>query len=220
MSSENLSKSGSNQTVKKRAYCSSCQRPEKACICQFTCDVQNSINVLVLQHPSEVKQTKGTVSLLAQSLDKIDILVGEDFSTSMELAQFIEQNSPCYVLHPNEQATSLTEVSNGQINGQSIKGLIIIDGTWKKAYRMYQLTKPLQQLPSLALPDNIECFYHIRKTKKQQALSSFEACVHALALLEQDQAKYQQMIDNFIRFNQFQLSFTPSHHQLNGKSEQ
>ncbi|GLX86590.1 DTW domain-containing protein [Thalassotalea loyana] len=205
----------------KRAYCKSCHRPKRACICQFTCDVDNNINVLVLQHPTEVKQTKGTVGLLASSMSNIEVEIGEDFSANESVAAFIAKNSPCFLLYPNEHAHTLQLVEGSDIPmpWRDAVGLIIIDGTWKKAYRMFQLSHNLQQLPSLALPDDIECFYQIRKTKKKQALSSFEACVHALAMLEQNQAKYQPMIENFIKFNQFQLSFTPKQHHSNGTSE-
>ncbi len=201
----------------KRRYCDTCQRPISACICKFTCATDNQVLVLVLQHPTEVKQTKGTVGLLAQSLSNIEVIVGEDFSDNEQVNQFIEANQPCYLLYPNEKAQVLGQFTDG--DKQTPKSLILLDGTWKKAYRMFQLSKSLHQLPSVVLPEGIECLYQIRKTIKKQALSSYEACVNALALLEQDQAKYQNMLDNFIKFNEFQLSFTPSHHHSSTKGE-
>ena len=199
-----------SHTTAKRAYCQHCERPEKACICKFSCNITNDVKVLVLQHPSEVKQTKGTVSLLSMSLTDIDVVVGEDFTDNAMVNAFILQHSPCYLLYPKDNAQVIVPVSERTADFKSPKSIIIIDGTWKKAYRMFQLSQNLQALPSLVLPSGIESHYEIRKTKKQQALSSLEACINALALLEENQAKYQPLLDNFVKFNQFQLSFTPN----------
>jgi len=44
-----------------RPYCSVCSRPKVSCICHLACFIQNDIDVVILQHPSEKGKTKGTV---------------------------------------------------------------------------------------------------------------------------------------------------------------
>jgi DTW domain-containing protein YfiP len=216
-----------------RHLCLQCQRPIKACICAFICEINNKIPVLVLQHPSEVQQTKGTVALLQRSLNACQVLVGEDFSENTELNELLAQHRPL-LLYPGEQAQDISLMMNDlKQNHATMKQsksplLIILDGTWKKAYRMFMLSKNLHSLVQICLPDNIanNGQYLIRKVAKKNALSSLEATCYALALLDgelnNDRQKlnelseekqvfvcgrYQSLLNKFTQFNQFQLSF-------------
>jgi DTW domain-containing protein YfiP len=176
-----------------RILCRQCQRPTIACICDFIGKIDNPTAVLVLQHPSEVKQSKGTVALLSRSLSHCQVIVGEDFSLHAEL-NLLLANHQVLLLYPSAQAQVLTlaknELDNTYINGdnnsQQPKLLIILDGTWKKAYRMFMLSSNLQALNQVCLPDILANSgqYLIRKVAKKNALSSLEACCFALALLE------------------------------------
>jgi len=225
-----------------RILCKQCQRPIIACICKFICEIDNPTAVLVLQHPSEVKQTKGTVALLSRSLSHCQVLVGEDFSQHDELNTMLA-NHQALLLYPSAQAQvlSLTEnkfnstnINDNSTNinhdekSQQPKLLIIIDGTWKKSYRMLMLSYNLKALKQVCLPDALANSgqYLIRKVAKKNALSSLEACCFALALLDNqlvenessdkalknrersiDCGLYQDLLNKFAQFNQFQLSF-------------
>jgi len=248
-----------------RVLCQQCQRPTKACICQFTVPITNTIPVVVLQHPNEVNHSKNTVALLTGSLAHCQVIVGEDFSDNQALTAILSQYN-ALLLYPSEQAQVLTlsETVNSQTtmpvgkpvtlseNSQQSKEmcLIIIDGTWKKAYRMLMLSKNLQSMVHVCLPEELanKGQYLIRKVAKANALSSLEACCYALAILESsvnvndDIAKgvdtsepalssvhnsgltenkdqnnsqtvdlrgYQDLLNKFAQFNQFQLSFRP-----------
>ncbi|AAZ28330.1 tRNA-uridine aminocarboxypropyltransferase [Colwellia psychrerythraea] len=238
-----------------RTLCLGCQRPQKACICTFIADIPNDIHVVVLQHPSEVSQTKGTVALLAKSLQSCQVIVGENFDEEACFLKLMEQYQ-LVLLYPGEKAQTLNQNFVAQLthldkSNENIEdatqfktkldakplGLIILDGTWKKAYRMFMLSTKLQQLPQVCLPDYLANAgqYLIRKVAKKNALSSLEASCYALALLEQsteqvyDSAaqdydaepitpehagKYQPLLEKFKQFNQFQLSFRPANKAL------
>jgi DTW domain-containing protein YfiP len=235
-----------------RILCGQCQRPIIACICEFICKIENTTAVLILQHPSEVKQTKGTVALLSRSLNHCQVLVGEDFSQNNELNTILS-NHQALLLYPSAQAQVLSltknniDISNIKHNSistnhdeksQQPKLLIIIDGTWKKSYRMFMVSSNLQALKQVCLPDALANSgqYLIRKVAKKNALSSLEACCFALALLDNelvdnklteeklvknesankvlekmkqslDCGLYQDLLNKFAQFNQFQLSF-------------
>lgn len=194
-----------------RIICSVCERAKKACICQFVCRVDNAIKVIVLQHPLEVNQSKGTVPLLVNALTNVTLIKGEDFSDNKQLRSLLKEYGPsCYLLYPDEHSFELSELPKDNENlSTKPRCLVLLDGTWKKAYRMYMLSKNLHNLTKLSLPEDIEGQYIIRKTKKKNALSTLEAAGHALALLENDAFKYQPLFENFNAFNQFQLSFRP-----------
>ncbi len=214
-----------------RILCHHCQRPTKACICTFITAINNTIPVVILQHPNEVKHSKGTVALLAKSLKRCQVIVGENFNDNAELLQVLNQYH-ALLLYPSEQAEVLSGSANTHqypIKAQQNEKepcLILLDGTWKKAYRMFMLCEKLQALPQVCLPEKLANSgqYLIRKVAKANALSSLEACCYALALLEKHARKndknkeqseeeplnlsrYQPLLNKFAQFNQFQLLF-------------
>ena len=126
-----------------RILCPRCQRPQKACICSFVTETNNTIPVVVLQHPNEVNHSKGTVALLAKSLLRCQVIVGENFTDNQELSKVFAQYN-ALLLYPSEKAEVLTfQVGNKTEEGNCVKEpcLVILDGTWKKAYRMLMLSK-------------------------------------------------------------------------------
>lgn len=235
-----------------RKICNQCIRPERACICAFITPVNNNIDVIVLQHPSEVSQTKGTVALLSRSLRSCQVIVAQDFSQNIAFKEVLTKYQPL-LLYPSEHAKVLSVKSAEQQNenvfnceelakvNEKPYCLIILDGTWKKAYRMYMLCEKLQQLPQVCLPEYLAQAgqYKIRKVAKLNALSSLEACCYALSLLEGTSSgmnkgkaisnsdcidakgadnnqvdKYKGLIQKFLAFNEFQLSFRPKSHKV------
>jgi DTW domain-containing protein YfiP len=194
-----------------RAYCLKCDRPEKSCICHLVTVVDNDIHVVILQHPLEVKQSKGSVTLLHQSLTSSQVIVGENFSHNIEVQLLLEKYAQqCAVLYPSDNAILVSEENN---DITPPKCLFILDGTWKKSYKMFMSNLWLQQLPHFTLANDIVGQYQIRKTTKKNALSSLEACCYALSVLENQHSganRYQPLLTSFIAFNHFQLSFNPN----------
>ena len=216
-----------------RTLCLTCERPPKACICDFIAKVSNEVPVVVLQHPSEVGKMKGTASLLALSLESCDVLVTDNVDQLVAFDSY-QKDHQLVLLYPSEQAielsattiTELTAINQGNdTTSESFKKLtlVILDGTWKKAYRMFMLSTKLQALPQICLPHSIACSgnYLIRKVAKKNAMSSLEATCYALAMLEASDkiaeispgfaGKYQTLLSKFEQFNQFQLSFRPDY---------
>ena len=62
--------------------------------------------------------------------------------------------------------------------------LIVPDGTWRKARRIVQANPVLQGLPRLSLPEGEPSQYRVRKATEAAAVSTIEAIVRALNLLE------------------------------------
>jgi len=202
-----------------RLLCNNCKRPKKTCICQFITKINNRIKVVVLQHPNEVSQVKGSLTLLAQSLDCCTVIVGENFCDNEQLHQILNRyKTKAYLLYPHEHATILSqegyspEAFNINLDDTC---LILIDATWKKAYRMYMLSNILHPLQKIQLPSGYQSLYEVRKTSVKNGLSTLEACCHALELLEQDEKTYKKLISKFKLFNDFLLSFRPKKAGLN-----
>ena len=70
-----------------RQHCARCLRPQSvrnnACICQWVRRVGVSTRVLILQHPLEVNNPKGSARLLHLSLPGSSLITGEEFDADM-----------------------------------------------------------------------------------------------------------------------------------------
>ena len=64
--------------------------------------------------------------------------------------------------------------------------MIVPDGTWRKARKLLHLNPGLASLPRATLPEGLVSRYRLRKAPTPGALSTLEAIVTALNLLEGD----------------------------------
>ena len=64
----------------RRPACTSCLRPQSACICLWIRPTAHQVEVLILQHPLEVAHAKGSARLLHLSLARSRLATGEVFA--------------------------------------------------------------------------------------------------------------------------------------------
>lgn len=189
-------------------YCAQCGRAKKACICSTIQILNTNTQLIILQHPTEVKRAKGTAKILSLSLPNSVCFVGEDFSHHEKLNQLLQQ--PDYknvLLYPKSGAKNLREIASSASNDQKIR-LILIDGTWKKAYKIYQLSLNLQSLAAYVLPTDLVGNYIIRKAPSSNSLSTVEAGYYALSMLEPT-INFQPLLNSFDSMVEFYLQQVP-----------
>ena len=120
------------------------------------------------------------------------------------------------VLYPGEQTISLSALTKRAVAKSDSKvtwGVILLDGTWKKAYKMYQLSKNLHDLPTVNITTMPSSQYTIRKSSKPGALSTLEAGFAALSELSGDAEQYRPLLTSFEAMIARQLAFMPPSHK-------
>lgn len=185
-------------------YCTRCTRALKACLCDYIRQVSHLAPLHILQHPSEAGHPKGTAALLAASLTRARIHVGEDFAGAQWLnALLADPKMHCYLLWPDEQALGLDQVRERIV--QNDEGgkvcFILLDGTWRKAYRMLHSNPALLRLPRIKL-GAIPGQYSIRKKPFLEALSTLEAGYHLLSQWEGEPERFAPLMTLFTHLNQ------------------
>jgi DTW domain-containing protein YfiP len=188
-----------------RARCPACLRPAQTCICRWVAAVSSQVEVLILQHPMEVANAKGSARLLHLGLSNSRLECGEAFAPD-RLDQLLSPDRRNVLLYPETAdhkslglATPLP-LDQGWLGEPDRLRLVVLDGTWRKSRKMLYLNTPLQALPRLPLRDTPPSHYLIRKAHLPDQLSTLEATVHALARLEGDAQKFQPLIDAFDGF--------------------
>ena len=188
-----------------RAFCYQCHRAKVACLCGRIEKQPNQIKLIVLQHPDEASNKKATAIIAELGLQQYQRWVGEDFTEHGELKQLLEnKQGKLAVLYPADNAEKL-DVQIESTAATSIEVLIIIDGTWRKAHKIWQLNPQLHQLKVLTFNEVRSSDYRIRKEPEVGCLSTVESIVFALRILERNTQAYQGLLDLFIEMVDFQI---------------
>ncbi len=185
-------------------YCSKCGKAKVACICRYISTINTDIELVILQHKTETQRPLGTAKILTLSLPNSRTIVGEDFSKNNELNALLADNSfQHWVLYPNEGSELISPQLSETIPNKPLR-LIVIDATWKKAYKIWKLSQNLHPLQAVHLPDDLLGNYRVRKSPSDNSLSTVEAAGHAMMILDSANnyqslfTAFEQMIDDHI----------------------
>ncbi|MGL4220453.1 MAG: tRNA-uridine aminocarboxypropyltransferase, partial [Shewanella sp.] len=161
-------------------YCPTCCYPMNACLCSHVQQIKPQTQLLVLQHPCEVEHKKNSVRVLSLVIPDTQVYVGESEADFAALrAQLSRCQRPIYLVYPSEQSLS---VEQQMISADCV--LLLIDGTWRKAFKILQLNPWLTQLPAVHLPEGYASRYKIRKSSRSDSLSTLEASAYMLKALD------------------------------------
>lgn len=201
----------------KRPYCTGCGRLAVNCLCEALCQLENWVEVVVVQHPLEANNVKGTAKLAQACLQNARLIVAEVLSAE-QLSDLFDGEKQVMLLYPitddfeGEQVAAVALAQQIQADPMAASGLkvVVIDATWKKSRKMLYLNPTLAALPRIALAPWQESGYRIRKQKNAQSLSSLEAIAQLLGTLEQQPQKYAPLLNVLDALVAQQLRFLPN----------
>ena len=189
--------------MSKRAVCKRCLKAQSACICSAIRLIDNQHFVHILQDPGEEKNAIGTARILGLSLKRSKISVGVLFDARL----FDCQNS--YLVFPDSSAVPAEQLVNlKEIDNSSV--FILLDGSWKKAYKLLMSNVFLQNLPKISINIDKKSEYRIRKSPRADGLSTVEAGYYLLSQLEKDQEKFIPLLKSFNRMIDYQIASMPA----------
>lgn len=182
-----------------RRICTRCQRPQLTCLCALVRPTAHQTDVLVLQHPQEQRQAKNSVRLLQLSLARCEVVVGERF-TPAELQALLERpGRVTRLLYPDVPAAPAAP-GPAPASGLPTR-LVVLDATWRKSLRMLLEHPVLAVLPRLSLDAPPQTRYRaIRAARRADQVSTLEATVQALAMLEGPGFDAAPLLDAFGSF--------------------
>lgn len=187
-----------------RSRCAKCHFLEQQCLCDLLPQVAQPIDLVVFQHVKEAKHAKNTIRLLqtvwpSLRVIELDEKLDKKIDRQEDLIAQWRLSDGWFLLYPGEDSQKIDQLTTTE--RKQIKGLVVIDGTWRKAFKLLCLYPELDQLPKLSFQQTKDSIYHIRKAPNEQALSSYEAIVYACQYtpdsLNQEQADLMlQFMDN------------------------
>lgn len=183
----------------RRVPCVRCQHPQSRCLCALARPTTHRTEVLVLQHPQEHGRAKNSVALLRLSLAHCEVVVAERFAPGPLAALLQRPGRDTRLLYPDVPAAPAPSAPEPTA-GAPLR-LVVLDATWRKSLRMLLEHPTLVALPRLSLDAPAPTRYRaIRAARRADQVSTLEATVQALAMLEGPSFDGAPLLDAFGRF--------------------
>ncbi len=153
----------------------------------------------MLQHPQERRQAKNSVAMLRLSLTHCELVVGERFPPGALEALLQRPGRDTRLLYPDVPAAPAPPAPETTA-GAPVR-LVVLDATWRKSLRMLLEHPALAALPRMSLHAPAPTRYRaIRTARRPDHVSTLEATVQALAMLEGPSFDAAPLLDAFGRF--------------------
>lgn len=193
-----------------RPFCYRCHKAQIVCVCDTVPRVENSTEIIILQHPRERFHPIGTVRFAKLGLARVRVVVDHprerrrgagltDHPTEVAAGGL----DGLGLLYPSRTARLLTDVPPGE----RPRRLLVLDGTWSQARSLYKSNPWLRGVPAYALAPARPGQYRIRLEPDARSLSTVEAIVQSLAILEPETAGLDGLLEAFGRMIDRQIAY-------------
>lgn len=185
-----------------RAVCYVCHKARVTCVCSRIPRVDNQTSVLVVQHPRERLHSIGTARFAALGLTNARVEIAWNAGIAEEAAPgWLPEGAA--LLYPGPGARELKDLKEHE----RPRHLVVIDGTWHTARTLYRDKGWLRRLPQVSLTPAAPSRYRIRREPDAHCVSTIEAIVEALRVLEPETLGLDALIGAFDGMIDDQLAF-------------
>ena len=183
------------------ARCLRCLRPQELCYCEHLPTVETRTKLAVIQHPHERTHPFNTARLVKLCVPNAAVHVPTPgFTGTLEARVDVADDAA--VLFPHPDATDLAELPRAQWPST----LVVLDGTWGHAKRLYRENAWLQDLRHVKLTPSAPSNYRIRREPNPEYISTIEAIVEALRIIEPGNDRVGLLLSAFDRMIDQQIA--------------
>jgi DTW domain-containing protein len=163
------------------SHCFHCYLRREICICPILPTVQTRAEFLILRHVREAERPSNTGRLVALAMPNSRIVScgGGDRIGLSPVDDEVLQAPGTWLLWPDGTGTrpALSDLTPPD-------RVVVLDGTWRQARRMYTRMPVLQAMPHLVLPAPARFRNRLREQHRSDGMSTLEAVAAAITKLE------------------------------------
>ena len=185
-----------------RPTCHRCLRPASHCYCAHLTPIASRTRVVFLQHPREHRMPIGTARMTNLGLANSELHVAADLDSHPRVRALAESGPSTVLLFPGPGAIEPWALPDGPPTT-----LVVLDGTWIQAQKMYERSEHLQRLTRVAFAPAAPGAYRIRREPAAHCLATVEAVVQVLGRLEDDPERFTPLLRAFEQMVEQQLPF-------------
>lgn len=168
------------------------------------------MKIILLTHERELHRATNTGSLAIENTNNIvERIVWERVNPSKALTQLIESNSAALLYSkaiPSESPLTISsEVTPAKpvlspLKLEAYENIIIIDGTWQEAKKIFNQSPYLKAAPHFTLKTETNSLYKLRANQLEGGLCTIECIIEVLKLKGQNKIA-AELIEKFDQFN-------------------
>ena len=175
--------------------CYRCFKPESACLCKYTKELDTGVKFVLLMHTKEAKrQRTGTGNIAHISLKDSEIIVGLEFTHNKRLQELL--NDPKYfpvMMYPGQEAWTAKSEGFKQAVGNRTLLVLILDATWFCAKKIIDHNPFLLELPRVSFYGDYRSIFTFKHEPKPEYISTIESCYYFIKELQEN-----NMVDSAI----------------------
>lgn len=187
--------------------CAACLLAEPVCICPWAVVCDSGVDFVLLLHRDEVFKPTNTGRLIADIFPaNVSAFEWSRTEPPAELLALLAEPGryPVIVFPADENSGRTIHTSAPPLAGKRLT-LILLDGTWRQASRMFRSSAWLAGLPVLTFATCQEGRYAVRQKIREGQLATAEAAAELLRLCGEE-ANGEVLEDYFLVFNEHYLA--------------
>lgn len=184
--------------------CHRCLLGRTACICPWRAEMHMGIDIILLMHRDEVFKPTNTGRLIADVFPaNTHVFPWSRTQPPAALLALLADPAryPVVVFPPGDDFEGLIHNAKPELAPQQKLTLVLLDGTWKQARKMFKTSRWLHDFPVMVLNEVPEGQYAVRHAATEGQLATAEAAAALLVHCEEPLAA-QLLADYFHVFNQ------------------
>lgn len=173
---------------KTKPRCAGCGLWPELCACDRFPRIAIETPLFVVRHARERHKPSNTAKLLPTMFEGVVLLDYAPAQEEFDPSPLVVDGVTLFSLYPRDDASVLTMTDSG-VEGIALPaghrpGFVVLDGTWHQCSRMSRRVPGVRDLPCVSLPPGPPSIYGVRTQHDERGVSTFEATVRLLALLE------------------------------------
>lgn len=190
--------------------CENCQLAVYACICEWQPQLNSRVEFVLLLHRIEIFKPTNTGRLIADLMPaKTHAFCWSRTAPEQVLLDLLlDENRQCFIVFPADTPEAKAKPRKVFVeipDNEKIKTFILLDATWKQSGRMFHLSRWLERVPCVSLPQGVLRGYAVRKSHQDDYFSTAEAAALCLQMAG-EQNNSEALLDYFQVFNEHYLA--------------
>lgn len=192
--------------------CANCLKPEHLCICEAVEPVDNTLCVVILEHPQEKREILGTAPIARLQFKNAVVRVGLSWPNLKRIVGREVDYKRWGVLYlgaaKQGEAGSKEEIAVVDKNGvpvaasaeilAGLEGIILLDGTWSQAKSLWWRNAWLLKCRRIVLHPHFKSLYgQARREPRRESVSTLEAAAFVVSRLEGKPELFDRVLKPF-----------------------
>jgi len=171
--------------------CLTCGASRVLCLCDAIPKIEVQTRICLVIHHRELSRNSNTGLLAIRALANSEVRVRGEGNHMLDLKDLLNPRFRTFLLFPAADAVELDGALASQ--DRTPIQLIVPDGTWRQASKMYARQPELKRVPRVKIGAPAPAIFQLRAQSRPEGMATLQAIAAALGVIEGDAVRAQLM---------------------------